>query len=128
MDEQAVTTEHITLTEAAKIAPGRPSTNCMWRWCRRGVLARTGQRVRLQHIRVGGKIFTTPAWLEEFGRRLADTDAAYFDGKAEAARRLPPRDPRFGPPKRRARPRPAARLRPAEDLNEIERELQESGL
>ena len=70
--------EHLTLTEAAKIAPGRPSTNCLWRWCRRGVLSRTGERVHLQHVRIGGKLFTTARWLEEFGDRLAEADASYF--------------------------------------------------
>ena len=70
--------EHRTLTEAAKIAPGRPSTNCMWRWCRRGVLSRTGERVHLRHVRIGGKIFTTARWLDEFGNRLTEADAAHF--------------------------------------------------
>ena len=70
--------EHLTLTEASKIAPGRPSTNCIWRWCRRGVLSRTGDRVYLRHVRVGGKIFTTARWLDEFGDRLAEADAAHF--------------------------------------------------
>lgn len=69
---------HLTLAQASRIAPGRPSTNCLWRWCRRGVLARNGERVRLEHIRAGGKIFTTAAWVDEFGRRLADADAEYF--------------------------------------------------
>jgi hypothetical protein len=70
---------HITLTEATKVTPGRPSTNCLWRWCRRGVLSRSGQRVRLEHIRIGGKIFTTSRWVEEFGKALAKADASYFD-------------------------------------------------
>ena len=70
--------EHLTMTEAAKIAPGRPSTNCIWRWCRRGVLARTGERVRLQHVRIGGKIFTMARWLDEFGSHLAEADAVHF--------------------------------------------------
>lgn len=70
---------HLTLAQASRIAPGRPSTNCLWRWCRRGVLARNGERVRLEHIRAGGKIFTTVAWVTEFGRRLAEADAQYFD-------------------------------------------------
>ena len=39
------TENYITLTQAAKLAPGRPSVNCIWRWCRRGVLARSGERV-----------------------------------------------------------------------------------
>jgi hypothetical protein len=43
------------------------------------VLARNGERVRLQHIRLGGRIFTTRAWLEAFGQQLADADARYFD-------------------------------------------------
>jgi hypothetical protein len=29
--------EHLTLVRAAKLAPGRPSVNCVWRWCREGV-------------------------------------------------------------------------------------------
>lgn len=84
-EQTTVTGEYITLTQAAKIAPGRPSTNCIWRWCRRGVLSRGGERVRLQHVRVGGMIYTTAAWLEEFGRKLAEADAKYFDLSAAAA-------------------------------------------
>ena len=57
----------------------RPSANCIWRWCRRGVLSRGGERVRLQHVRIGGRVYTTARWLEEFGRRLAEADAKYFD-------------------------------------------------
>jgi hypothetical protein len=78
MHESAPARKYIGLPEAVKIAPGRPSTNCLWRWCRRGVKARDGQRVRLEHVRVGGKLFTTCDWLEAFGRRLADADARYF--------------------------------------------------
>ncbi len=70
--------EHLSLSEACKIAPGRPSTNCVWRWCRRGVLSRSGERVHLRHVRVGGKIFTTAGWLDDFSRALTDADAKYF--------------------------------------------------
>ena len=66
---------HLTLSQASKITPGRPSTNCIWRWCRYGVLSRTGERVYLQHIRVGGKVFTRAEWIEDFGRTLAEADA-----------------------------------------------------
>jgi hypothetical protein len=69
----------LTLTEAAKIAPGRPSTNALWRWCRKGVIARSGERIRLEHSRIGARIFTTQAWVAKFGRRLAEADAVYFD-------------------------------------------------
>ena len=68
----------MTLSQAAKVLPGRPSTNCIWRWCRRGVVARTGEHVRLQHVRMGGKLFTTARWLDEFGSRLAEADAEHF--------------------------------------------------
>lgn len=72
------TREYMTLTKAAKLAPGQPSVNCIWRWCRKGVLARGGQRVRMQHVRIGGKLFTTADWLSQFGQALAEADASYF--------------------------------------------------
>jgi len=79
LPEPAASDEYITLTQAAKLTPGRPSTNCLWRWCRRGVIARNGERIRLEHVRIGGKLFTQRRWLEEFGRRLASADSQYFD-------------------------------------------------
>ena len=68
----------ITLSQAAKLAPGRPHASTIWRWCRRGVLSRNGERIRLEHIRMGGKIFTKAIWVEAFGRQLAAADAEYF--------------------------------------------------
>lgn len=125
MHEQTLTDEHITLTEAAKLAPGRPSTNCLWRWCRRGVKARGGERVRLQHLRIGGKIFTTLRWLETFGRQLAEADARYFDLCESAARAA------AQPATRRARRSPATTC-PASpnphELEQAERELEEAGI
>jgi hypothetical protein len=70
--------EYLTLAQAAKLAPGRPSANCIWRWCRRGVLARSGTRVCLRHIRAGGKIFTTEQWVHEFCEQLAAADVEHF--------------------------------------------------
>ena len=44
--------EHLTLARAAKLAPGRPSANCVWRWCREGVKVARGSaggwRLRLK--------------------------------------------------------------------------------
>jgi len=59
------------------------------------VIARSGERVRLQHVRIGGKLFTSARWLDEFGQRLANADAAYFeigdqDSCAERAAGSPP--------------------------------------
>jgi hypothetical protein len=70
--------DYITLTEAAKLAPGRPSVNCIWRWARKGVLARDGRRVRLEHVRIGGKLYTSAQWMAQFGQALAEADASYF--------------------------------------------------
>jgi len=86
----------LALSQAAKIAPGRPSSNCLWRWCRRGVLSRGGERVYLHHARVGGKVYTSKQWLDDFGQALAEADAAYFrqdedDGVAQPAPSRPKR-------------------------------------
>jgi len=112
-------TKHITLTEAAKITPGRPSTNCLWRWCRRGVLSRSGQRIRLEHVRIGGKIFTTTDWVEQFGKALAEADATYFDLEEQAAESAKPR--RRRPASRQVQQRHAAH-------DQANRELEEAGL
>src|SRR5438552_464163 len=71
--------EHITLGQAASRIPGRPSSNCVWRWCRRGVLGRNGERIRLEHVRLGGRVLTSERWLNEFGAKLAAADMAHFD-------------------------------------------------
>lgn len=72
-------TDYITLVEAARISPGRPSSNAVWRWCRKGLRSRGGRRIRLQHVRMGGRIFTTEAWVHEFGQRLAEADSKHFE-------------------------------------------------
>ncbi len=116
----------ISLTQAAKIAPGRPSTNCVWRWCRRGVRARDGERVRLRHVRIGGKIFTTADWLADFGNALAEADAKYFDlngAVAKVARANEPRRPRR---RRTANPRAGDHRRL--QLEELDHELEAEGL
>ena len=76
---------HITLAEAAKLSPGRPSTNCVWRWARRGIRSRSGPTVRLEHMRVGGRIFTSPEALTRFFGAVADSDAAHFDRRTAGA-------------------------------------------
>lgn len=92
-------TRLLTLSQAARVAPGSPTPNCVWRWCRRGVIARSGRRVRLEHVRVGGKLFTSAEWLDSFGHRLAEADADYFDNEEADS----PRDQGPALPKQRAR-------------------------
>ncbi|KAA0215794.1 MAG: DUF1580 domain-containing protein [Leptolyngbya sp. PLA3] len=119
--------DHITLAQAAKLAPGRPSSNCVWRWCREGVKAATGTRIRLKHVRFGSRIFTTLQWLNDFGSALAEADAAHFDRDAQ----LPAPEPA---PSRRTskRSRRASRSGGADEARrrhlEAERELEEAGL
>lgn len=73
--------DHITLAQAANLSPGRPSSCAVWRWCRTGIKARSGGRIRLDHIRAGGRIFTTEADLQIFFERVAQADRDHFDAK-----------------------------------------------
>lgn len=109
----------LTLSQAAKLAPGRPSSNCLWRWCRRGVLSRAGDRVYLQHIRVGGKVYTRAQWLEDFGRTLAEADVEYFRLKEDA---LPP------PTRSRHKGRERFEQHRRESIKSATQELEDAGV
>ncbi len=120
--------EHITLTQAAKLAPGRPTPNCVWRWCREGVKAASGDRVRLRHTRFGSRIFTTRQWLNDFGRALAEADAAHFDRTRQLAsqQRATPLSTKrsTGTPRRGAKARAGVQCRHEQAMQE----LKEAGL
>ena len=107
---------YLTLVEASKLTPGHPSTQCMWRWCRKGVKSRGGGRIRIQHVRMGGRVYTTAKWIEEFGKRLADSDAEHFD-----------RD-RPAPPANKRRRRQRSDSHPQADIIRAEEELKAAGL
>ena len=66
----------LTLAAAAKLLPDPPHPSALWRWARRGLRARDGSLIRLEHFRIGGRIYTTEAALEAFGRALAEADVA----------------------------------------------------
>ncbi len=72
---------YITLRQAAKLSPGNRNYSTVWRWCRRGVKALSGQAVRLEHRRIGGQIFTTKKALDEFLAALSQADTAYFSNE-----------------------------------------------
>ena len=78
-----MTEAYLTLAQAAKLAPTRPSSNAVWRWCRRGLKARTGKRIRLAHVRVGGRVFTTAESVENFFAELAEADSEHFNSRGE---------------------------------------------
>ena len=66
--------KYLTLSDAARIVPGRPCSKTLWRWARRGLTARTGRKVHLRHVRIGGRVYTTAEWLETFYEQLAEAD------------------------------------------------------
>lgn len=67
--------EYITFEQAAEIAPTKPTSSAIWRWARRGLTSRSGEVVRLRHIRVGARLFTKAVWLDEFFAAMAESDA-----------------------------------------------------
>jgi len=68
-----------TLSEVAQSLPGRPHTSAIWRWARKGIKARSGERVRLPHTRIGGKIFVKEDDLTAFLQTLTNADLHYFN-------------------------------------------------
>jgi len=85
-----------------------------------------GERIHLQHIRVGGKLYTSPRWIEEFGERLAEADAAYFKAYDEATTRTSaPTTPTR--PRRRTR-HPLTDQQEAERRARVRAELDAEGL
>ncbi|HMN39601.1 MAG TPA: DUF1580 domain-containing protein [Phycisphaerales bacterium] len=123
-DEAPAAEEHITLSQAAKLAPGRPSPNCVWRWCREGVRAASGKRVRLKHVRFGSRIYTTRQWLAAFGLALAEADAAHFERNEQPQDRDDGQSPLRRARRSRRKATDEARLRHIQ----AERELEEAGL
>lgn len=84
----------MTLSQASRLVPGRPHVTSIWRWCRKGVLARNGMRIHLEHRRFGGRIFTSSQALDRFSKQLADADLEHFDGpEADAGTGALTRDP-----------------------------------
>ena len=83
------TTDYLTISEAAKIAPGQPHLSAVWRWCRRGILTRAGGRVYLKHIRAGGRVFTTAQWLNDFYAAIEDGDLEHFSKPKNGGAKLP---------------------------------------
>ena len=65
---------YLTLTEASKIVPGRPSVSTIWRWALHGCGG-----VRLRHRRYGGRLFTRRDWLDEFSHELAERRSREFE-------------------------------------------------
>lgn len=76
---------YLTLSEAARLAPGTPSSSALWRWCRKGLRAKDGSTVFLRHVRVGRQVYTAATWLHQFFEAVAAADQKYFAARCEAA-------------------------------------------
>ncbi len=64
----------MTFGEAAKLLPRRPAPSTLWRWHRKGV-----RGIKLEALRLGGRIYTSPESLNKFGNALATaTDPPTF--------------------------------------------------
>jgi hypothetical protein len=81
--------ELLSLAEASRVLPNRPHVSTLWRWSLRGI-----KGVRLKTLIVGGRRYTTAAFLIEFTTRLsADRETVPVasplrdEQKAHAARR-----------------------------------------
>ena len=84
------TQDLLSLPEVAHRAPGNPSPCTVWRWCRKGILPRGGgQRIRLEHVRAGSRIFVPREALGAFFRATAEADAPHFADPAPSPRPAP---------------------------------------
>ena len=59
----------ITLAEAAKLIPGRPSACSIWRWRTRGVKGR-----KLECVKIGGRAYTSLEAIARFGIQQGGTE------------------------------------------------------
>ena len=65
MNDLTVTDKHITISEAAKLIPGRPNVSTVHRWANKGV-----RGVLLESVRAGGRRYTTPGYVAQFLSKL----------------------------------------------------------
>jgi len=68
----------LTLGEACRLLPRRPSPATLWRWRAKGI-----NGTRLECVRVGGKWYTTRAAMSEFVRRQTEAATPIDDGPRE---------------------------------------------
>lgn len=79
--ERSEASAYLTLSDAARLAPGRPTSSATWRWCRKGLKARDGSTVHLKHVRIGRQVYTTAPWLHAFFEAVAAADQKHFEGR-----------------------------------------------
>ena len=60
----------ITLAEASRLLPGRPSVPTIWRWRNKGVRGR-----KLESVIVGGKCYTSVEAIQRFAQQQGETNS-----------------------------------------------------
>lgn len=68
-----------TAARAPRIGKRRVSGNAVWRWARCGVKSRSGAWVRLEHVRIGGRVMIPIGALDRFFAAVAEADRKHFD-------------------------------------------------
>lgn len=83
----------LTLADASKHVPlhdgKRVNPSTIWRWCRIGIKSRSSDRVRLGHVRVGGRVYTSEEALGAFFHAVAEADLEYFQRQPVALPKRP---------------------------------------
>jgi len=118
---------YLSLSQAARLAPGRPSASATWRWCRKGLRARDGSSVHLKHVRVGRTVYTTAEWLHEFFEAVAIADQKHFEARESLAAQAA-KDAAAGPPARPVACVDAPCASAPDRKNELDVALREEGL
>lgn len=90
------TCKFLTMTQAAKAIrhlPRRFTASTVWRWVRYGLKTPSGRVVYLRHIKLGGGLYTTAKWLDEFFLAVTTEDQTGWcrGPQRRAARRGGPR-------------------------------------
>lgn len=118
---------YLTLADAARLAPGRPTPSATWRWCRQGLKARDGSTVHLKHVRVGRQVYTTAPWLHAFFEAVATADQKHFEARESLAAQAA-KDAAAGPPARPVQRGDAPSASAPDRQDELDAALRKEGL
>lgn len=83
--------ELLSLAQAAARLPGRPHPASVGRWALKGIRAGDGSRVRLEHVRVGRRLYVAAEALEHFVAQCTRADIRAAEEREAAA--PPAREP-----------------------------------
>jgi len=64
----------LPLRQASAVLPTHPSQSRLYAWARYGVLARDGERVYLETLKVGGVLYTSEEAFRRFVERVTDDE------------------------------------------------------